>query len=121
MEKISIARRHWQKQKPAPSMSNDINEPPLKVNATEFSSCLLGSLTNEEINLLPIKEKQFVVEIVSGWKKPLQMIISIKPQTDLLNQEFFTVEKVAQTLKVSKKTIYREDRLKTVWDICWKY
>ncbi|MGA1839108.1 MAG: helix-turn-helix domain-containing protein [bacterium] len=82
-----------------------------------YSLDSLLSFINEEGGLLELSKKQFSLEIVSGVEKPIKMLVSIQPlngninsQNGTINNEegYFTPEEAAQTLKVSKNTIYRQ-------------
>jgi len=77
----------------------------------------LISLINEEGGLLELGKKQFTLEIVSGVEKPIKMLVSIqtvdaKGSSSNRNKDqdagYLTPEEAAQSLKVSKNTIYRQ-------------
>ncbi|MEW6382262.1 MAG: helix-turn-helix domain-containing protein [bacterium] len=124
MEKISIARRRWEQQKPFFSLQTDpapsrreacmplpgMESSPAhrELPAPEVQSRSLGSLIREKVSLLQINRHQFMVEIVSGLEKPLKMRISLElADSDQSNQDFLTVEEAARICQVSKDIIYR--------------
>ena len=78
-----------------------------------FSLDSLISFINEEGGLLELGKKQFTLEIVSGVEKPVRMLVSIQPVNEKTNspqteQGYVSPEEAAQTLKVSKNTIYKQ-------------
>jgi excisionase family DNA binding protein len=82
-----------------------------------YSLDSLLSFINEEGGLLELSKKQFSLEIVSGVEKPIKMLVSIQPLTGNINSNnrninreegYLTPDEAAQTLKVSKNTIYRQ-------------
>ena len=78
-----------------------------------FSLDSLISFINEEGGLLELGKKQFTLEIVSGVEKPVKMLVSIQPvdkktNSPELDQGYVSPEEAAQTLRVSKNTIYKQ-------------
>jgi len=127
MEKISIARRRIEKQKfpfsIKPTFSNDILsssaaitmntiQSPPKMNALKVSSNTLVSMITEEITSLHRGKKEFSVEIISGLQDPLRLIVSVQSfnTTSRNDKKFLTTDEAAQSLRVSKNTIYRQLR-----------
>ncbi len=114
MEKISIARRRWEKQKIPFSFSSDKKVYPSKINTSGLNTGLNSQIFPIN-NLFQAGEKQFIVEIVSGLENPVKMTVTIK-QNSSNHQEskFFSVSEAAQIYKVSKNTIYRQLRQGTL-------
>ena len=103
---MSFPQQDDKTQPPQVDLSN-IQSPPA------FSLDSLISLINEEGGLLELGKKQFTLEIVSGVEKPVRMLVSIQPVNEKTNspqteQGYVSPEEAAQTLKVSKNTIYKQ-------------
>jgi len=116
MEKISIARRHIEKQKLTQSISktintHSINSPP-EFNTLNLTPNSLISLITEEARLVQTGKRQFTIEIVSGLKNPFKMLVSIQPLNSIgfTNKNFLTIQEASQRLRVSKNTLYRQLR-----------
>ena len=96
-----------------PSNIPQINIPGLQ-SSPVLSLDSLISFINEEGGLLELGKKQFTLEIVSGVEKPIKMLVSIQPvdgkkgSPDIEKQGYVTPEEAAETLKVSKHTIYKQ-------------
>jgi len=112
MEKISIARRRWEKHELPFSIKTNTNialpkideHPPDSLNCPQYS---LGSLFKEMVTLAKTGKKQFTIDITSGLEKPLKMTVSLEsPDSDLVNKKLLSVEEAAQVLRIPKKNIY---------------
>jgi excisionase family DNA binding protein len=105
---------------PPPELSNKSQQADKEALQTPpvYSLDSLLSFINEEGGLLELSKKQFSLEIVSGVEKPIKMLVSIQPlsgnsnspykRTNYEEGYYLTPEEAAQTLKVSKNTIYRQ-------------
>jgi len=115
MEKISIARRRWEKQDSPLSVETDTEIFSRRTdaqasNGKTFHLDSLGTFLIEKFNILQTGKKQFTVEIVSGLEKaPQKLLVSLEPLTQESSaKDYISVEEAAQTLQVAKKTIYRQ-------------
>lgn len=113
MEKISIARRRWEKHELPFSIKTNTNislpkideHPPDSLNCPQYS---LGSLFKEMVTVVKTGKKQFTMDIISGLEKPLKLIVSLEsPDSNLVNKKSLSVEEAAQVLRIPKKNIYR--------------
>ena len=114
MEKISIARRRYERQNHPPLDGSGVNGAlpkmaPHTPKSNFFFVERLRSFILPNVNLSPAEEKQFSVEIISGLEKPVKLVVTIRPgNPSASDKRFLTVEEAARILQISKHTIYRQ-------------
>lgn len=124
MEKISIARRRKENQRPLFPIKTDNSSHPQScpdhtpsypdhtksypepdVVNTSIPLPFLKSMISEEANAIQTGKKQFTVEIIDGLEKPVKMIVSVQTSGQ---KGFFNVKEAARILHVSENTLYRQ-------------